>query len=85
MDGAIWGGFGTTGQRCTAASRVIAHRAIHRELVDRLAGRAGGMRLGYGLEETTDVGPVVRGGQLEGVHSYVEVGSHEGASLGVGG
>ncbi len=85
VDGILWSAFGTSGQRCTAASRVIAHRGIHRELVDRLASRAGSMRLGYGLDETTDVGPVVSGGQLERVHSYVEIGSNEGASLVVGG
>src|SRR5690606_37495246 len=75
----------TSGQRCTAASRVIAHRSIQRELVERLADRAGGMRLGSGLDATTDIGPVVSGGQLERVHSYVGVGLGEGANLVTGG
>ena len=85
VDGILWSAFGTSGQRCTAASRVIVHRAVQRELVERLASRAGGMRLGYGLEETTDLGPVVSAGQLERVHSYVDIGSKEGASLVTGG
>ncbi len=85
VDGILWSAFGTSGQRCTAASRVIAERGIHRELVERLASRAGGMRLGYGLESTTEVGPLVSGGQLERVHNYVEIGSREGANLVVGG
>jgi len=85
VDGILWSAFGTSGQRCTAASRVIAHRAIQQELVEKLAARAGGMRLGYGLEETTDVGPLVSASQLERVHSYIAVGQDEGAELVVGG
>lgn len=85
VDGILWSAFGTSGQRCTATSRVIAHRAIQQELVERLASRAGGMRLGYGLEDTTDIGPVVSASQLERVHSYIDVGRHEGAELVVGG
>lgn len=85
VDGILWSAFGTSGQRCTAASRVIAHRAIQQELVEKLAARAGGMRLGYGLEETTDIGPVVSASQLERVHSYVAIGQDEGAELVVGG
>jgi aldehyde dehydrogenase (NAD+) len=85
VDGILWSAFGTSGQRCTAASRVIAQRGIQNELVERLAARAGGMRLGYGLESTTDVGPLVSGGQLERVHSYIGVGQGEGADLVVGG
>jgi acyl-CoA reductase-like NAD-dependent aldehyde dehydrogenase len=85
VDGILWSAFGTTGQRCTAASRVIAHRAIQRQLVDRLATRAGGMRLGYGLDATVDVGPIVSEGQLERVHSYVQIGQREGAEIVTGG
>jgi len=85
VDGILWSAFGTSGQRCTAASRVIVHRAVQRELVDQLAKRAGGMRLGYGLESTTDVGPIVSASQLERVHSYVDIGQGEGADLVVGG
>jgi alpha-ketoglutaric semialdehyde dehydrogenase len=85
VDGIVWSAFGTSGQRCTAASRVIAHRSLSDDVTGRLAKRAGGMRLGYGLEDTTDVGPVVSRSQLERVHSYMEVGRGEGAELAVGG
>lgn len=85
VDGILWSAFGTTGQRCTAASRVIAHKSIQRKLVDRLADRAGGMRLGYGLESSVDVGPLVSQAQLERVQSYVDIGRREGAQLVAGG
>lgn len=85
IDGILWSAFGTSGQRCTAASRVIADRKLAGDLVDALAGRAGGMKLGYGLDETVDVGPVVSASQLERVHSYIAVGQEEGAELVVGG
>jgi aldehyde dehydrogenase (NAD+) len=85
VDGILWSAFGTSGQRCTAASRVIAQRGIQNELVERLAARAARMRLGSGLDATTDVGPLVSGGQLERVHSYIGVGQSEGADLVVGG
>jgi alpha-ketoglutaric semialdehyde dehydrogenase len=85
VDGIVWSAFGTSGQRCTAASRVIAHRSLSDEVTDRLAERAGGMRLGYGLDDTTDVGPVVSRSQLERVHSYMSVGTSEGAELATGG
>src|SRR5829696_1364505 len=64
-DGILWSAFGTSGQRCTAASRVVAHRSVQKELVDRLVSRAGGMRLGSGLDETVDIGPVVSNAQLK--------------------
>jgi aldehyde dehydrogenase (NAD+) len=84
-DGILWSAFGTSGQRCTAASRVVVHRKVQQELVDRLVGRAGGMRLGDGLDETVDVGPVVSESQLTTIHDYVEIGRREGAKLAVGG
>jgi aldehyde dehydrogenase (NAD+) len=84
-EGILWSAFGTSGQRCTAASRVIAHRSLSDELTDKLVRRAGGMRLGYGLDDSTDVGPVVSRSQLERVHSYMEIGRREGAELAVGG
>ncbi|CAN5710212.1 aldehyde dehydrogenase family protein [soil metagenome] len=85
VDGILWSAFGTSGQRCTAASRVIADRSLAGNLVDALAARAGGMKLGYGLDETVDVGPVVSASQLERVHSYIAVGTEEGADLVIGG
>ncbi|MBX3070042.1 MAG: aldehyde dehydrogenase family protein [Thermomicrobiales bacterium] len=84
-DGILWSAFGTSGQRCTAGSRVIVHRAVQQELVGRLVDRAGGMRLGNGLDETVQIGPVVSQGQLETVAGYVKVGQDEGAVLATGG
>ncbi len=85
LDGIVWSAFGTSGQRCTAASRVIAHRGVAAEVVDKLVGRAKKLRLGHGLEETTDVGPVVSRAQLEKVHSYVPIAEKEGATVAAGG
>lgn len=85
VDGILWSAFGTSGQRCTAASRVIVQRGVQRTLVDRLVERAGGMRLGDGLDESVQIGPVVSGGQLETIQSYVAIGQREGAVLAAGG
>jgi aldehyde dehydrogenase (NAD+) len=85
VEGILWSAFGTSGQRCTAASRVIAAESLSGNLVEALAGRAGGMKLGYGLDDTVDIGPVVSASQLERVHSYIEVGQREGAQLVTGG
>lgn len=85
VEGILWGAFGTSGQRCTATSRVIVHRAVKQELEDRLAERAGRMKLGDGLDPDTDVGPLVSDTQLQNVHRYVDIGKDEGARLVVGG
>ena len=85
VDGAIWGGFGTTGQRCTAASRVIVHEAALKPFTTEFVERAKRLRLGSGLEETTDVGPVINEAQLKRVHEYTGIGKKEGAKLLVGG
>jgi alpha-ketoglutaric semialdehyde dehydrogenase len=85
LDGVIWSAFGTSGQRCTACSRLIVQRDIHQELVDRLAKRTEALRLGDGLLETTDVGPIINRRSLERIHHYVEVGCAEGAVLRSGG
>jgi aldehyde dehydrogenase (NAD+) len=85
LDGIVWSAFGTSGQRCTAASRVITHRGVAKDLTDKLVGRAKKLRLGSGLEATTDVGPVVSSTQLERVHSYIPVAEKEGATVAAGG
>lgn len=84
-DGILWGAFGTSGQRCTASSRVVAHNSIQSELVERLVARASSMRLGNGLDESVDVGPVVSESQLKSINSYVAIGQKEGARLATGG
>src|SRR6184192_334058 len=84
-EGIVWSAFGTSGQRCTAASRVIADRAVANEVIDRLVARAKKMRLGSGLEASTDVGPVVSSSQLERVHSFIPIAEKEGATIAAGG
>ncbi len=77
-DGILWSAFGTTGQRCTACSRVIVDRKIVDPLIQRLEARAAALRLGSGLEPSTDVGPLVNAGAADKVASYVEIGRREG-------
>jgi aldehyde dehydrogenase (NAD+) len=83
-DGILWSAFGTTGQRCTACSRVIVERPVVDALLERLETRARTLRLGSGLDETTDVGPLINGASLEKVESYIGVGRTEGELI-VGG
>ncbi|TME28683.1 MAG: aldehyde dehydrogenase family protein [Chloroflexi bacterium] len=85
LDGIVWSAFGTSGQRCTAASRVIAHTGVAQALIDKLVGRAKKLRLGSGLDPSTDVGPVVAASQLERVHSFIPVAEKEGATVAAGG
>ena len=84
-EGILWGAFGTTGQRCTATSRVVAHRSIQKELVERLQAGAQALKLGNGLEQGIQVGPVVSEGQRQTVQKYVKIGNDEGAQLVTGG
>ena len=85
VEGALWGAFGTTGQRCTATSRLIVMKQVHDEVVRHLIDRASKLRLGDGLEPASEVGPLVNRGQRDRVHSYVEIGKKEGAKLVAGG
>ena len=84
LDSVIWSAFGTSGQRCTAASRLIVHRAVHDEFVGRLRDRVGRLVLGDGLLETTDVGPVINETAVERIAGYAEIGRKE-AELVIGG
>jgi aldehyde dehydrogenase (NAD+) len=84
-DGIIWSAFGTSGQRCTAASRVIVHEGVYGELQSKLVAAAERLRLGPGWEPDTDVGPVINGRALEKIHSYTSIGQDEGATLLTGG
>jgi alpha-ketoglutaric semialdehyde dehydrogenase len=85
VEGALWGGFGTTGQRCTATSRVIVHKKVYDEFIDRFAARAKALRVGNGLDPSVEMGPSINEGQLNTVMSYVKVGKDEGAKLICGG
>jgi aldehyde dehydrogenase (NAD+) len=84
-EGILWSAFGTSGQRCTAASRVIVHEQVYDALAGRLVTAAEKMRLGPGWEPDTDVGPVINKAALEKIHSYTEIGRDEGAKLLTGG
>jgi aldehyde dehydrogenase (NAD+) len=83
-DAIVWSAFGTTGQRCTACSRVLVHERVHDALAEKVAARAKQLRLGDGLEAETEVGPLVNAKQVETVEQYVAVGRGEG-SLAAGG
>jgi len=81
VDGIIWSGYGTSGQRCTAASRVIVHRAVKEQLEEMLLERIRNLTLGNGLDESVDVGPVINPSALNKIHGYVKIGKEEGARL----
>ena len=85
VDGCVWGGFGTTGQRCTAASRVIVQRTVHDAFLERFVARAKRLRVGDGLDPGVEMGPMVSDEQRRTVATYVEIGQREGARLACGG
>jgi acyl-CoA reductase-like NAD-dependent aldehyde dehydrogenase len=78
LDGVLWGAFGTTGQRCTATSRLLLHDQVHDTFIERLVERAKELKLGYGNDDGVDVGPLINQRALEKVQSYIEVGRQEG-------
>jgi acyl-CoA reductase-like NAD-dependent aldehyde dehydrogenase len=81
VEGAIWGGFGTTGQRCTAASRVIVHKKVIKEFTDKFVARAKALKVGNGLDPKVEMGPSVCEDQLNTVMEYVEIGKKEAKLL----
>jgi len=85
LEGVLWGAFGTTGQRCTATSRLILHRAVHDRFLERLTQAADSLKLGDGREEKTQVGPLIHEAAREKVERYVRIGQEEGAELVTGG
>src|SRR5947209_8485554 len=85
LEGVLWGAFGTAGQRCTATSRLVVHDRVHDEFVQRLCDRADRLRLGPGLEETTEVGPLINEDARQEVEYYLGVGEEEGAQRLIGG
>src|SRR6476660_1538000 len=74
LEGALWGAFGTTGQRCTATSRLILQRGIHDQFLSQLTERARALRLGDGRKKGTDVGPLVNEAAMKKVERYIDVG-----------
>jgi acyl-CoA reductase-like NAD-dependent aldehyde dehydrogenase len=85
IDGAVWGGFGTTGQRCTAASRIAVHKKLYKDFLHRFVERVKALRVGDGLDPATDMGPSINEEQLDKVMEYVVIGKTEGAKLVSGG
>ena len=85
IEGGLWGGFGTTGQRCTATSRIIVQKGVYREFIDRYVERAKKLKIGNGLDESVEMGPAINQKQLQTDLSYVEIGKNEGAKLLCGG
>jgi len=85
VDGALWGAFGTTGQRCTATSRLIVHKDVHNEVMKMLVEKVRGLKVGNGLDESVQMGPCVSEEQRETVMKYVEIGKSEGAKIVCGG
>ena len=85
LEGVLWGAFGTTGQRCTATSRLIVQAGVYDKLVGMVVERANKLKVGNGLDESNEVGPCVSDGQRKTVHGYVEIGKQEGAKLLCGG
>jgi alpha-ketoglutaric semialdehyde dehydrogenase len=85
LDGAVWGAFGTTGQRCTATSRIAVHKDIYRQFSEILTDRARTLHVGNGKDPSVQVGPLINENQLKTVDGYVEAGKSEGAKLLTGG
>ena len=83
--GCVWGGFGTTGQRCTAASRVVVHERVYDEFLEEFSRRVKALRVGDGATDGVQMGPSISESQLATVMKYVEIGKQEGATLVVGG
>src|SRR3981189_399911 len=85
IEGGLWGAFGTTGQRCTAPSRIIVQKGVYRDFVDKFVARAKKIKIGNGLDETVEMGPAVNENQLNTDLKYIEIGKTEGAKLVTGG
>jgi alpha-ketoglutaric semialdehyde dehydrogenase len=85
LKGVLWGAFGTTGQRCTATSRLILHERIYPEFMEMLVEATRGLKCGDGLDPATDVGPLINKGQRDIVEAYVKIGKEEGANIVTGG
>ena len=85
LEGVLWGAFGTTGQRCTATSRLLLHRKIHDRFLRRLVEAANALRLGDGRDGRTDVGPLIHEAARQKVERYVRIGQEQGAELLCGG
>ncbi|MBV9216282.1 MAG: aldehyde dehydrogenase family protein [Acidobacteria bacterium] len=86
VEGSLWGAFGTSGQRCTASSRLVVHKKVYKKFVTQLSDRASRLRVGNGLDRRTEVGPVINQQAMDKIHGYIDIGRrHDGAKLATGG
>src|SRR5437016_14394318 len=86
IEGALWGAFGTSGQRCTASSRLVVHKKVYKQFSKKLVERTRGLRVGNGADPKTDVGPVINADAVKKIMSYIDIGQNEdGAILACGG
>jgi aldehyde dehydrogenase (NAD+) len=85
LDGVLWGAFGTTGQRCTATSRLLLHRKVHDRFLKRLTDRAAKLRLGDGRKRGVEVGPLIHEAARDKVERYLKLGLEQGARVVTGG
>ena len=85
VEGAVWGGFGTAGQRCTASSRIAVHKHVYKDFVEKFVARARALKVGNGLDPAVQMGPLINQNQLKTVEEYVAIGKNEGAKLLCGG
>src|ERR687894_629763 len=86
VEGAVWGAFGTSGQRCTASSRIVVHKKVYKQFTKKLVERAEGLRVGDGADPNVDMGPVINADAVHKILGYVEIGEREdGAKLATGG
>jgi len=83
-DATLWAAFGTSGQRCTAASRLIVQKGIAAQVTESLVERTKKLKLGDGLDSKIDIGPVINKAALDRIHNYVQIGQKEGARALVG-
>ena len=77
VEGATWGAFGTSGQRCTASSRLVVHKAVYNEFLEKLVARVKTLRVGNGLESNTEMGPVINQAAVDKILGYIEIGKNE--------
>ncbi len=86
VEGSLWGAFGTSGQRCTASSRLVVHKKVYKKFCAKLVERAKALRVGNGLDPKVEVGPVINERQMEKILGYIEIGKNEDkATLACGG
>ena len=86
VEGSLWGAFGTSGQRCTASSRLIVHKKIYKKFCEKLVAKVKQLRVGNGLDAKTEVGPVINERAMDKIHGYIEIGkNHDKATLACGG